>query len=91
MRLWKWAVGVLVLMVAFLVTSHSSQAQSNQVQSNQAPSNPIKATGKPLFKVAVPPRPKVTFPRHSAFHPQAPNIHTHPPKKNKSWWPFGHK
>lgn len=41
--------------------------------------------------VALPPRKTFSFPKSSLFRPKAPNIHTHPPKKSKLWYPFGHK
>jgi hypothetical protein len=41
--------------------------------------------------VAIFPRKSVTMARKSGFRPTPPNIHTRPPKKSSSWWPFGHK
>jgi hypothetical protein len=103
MRLWTGSSGVGVLMIAFLIATRSAMAQTPAAGENIRLIGPAKSTGfspigaatssadQAISTVALPMHNSIGFPRNSAFHPKAPNIHTRPKKKNTSWWPFGKK
>ncbi len=106
MRRWTWSVEVGVLVVAILIATRSAVAAApnasltpiepassrslfDRLTSPLASAHSSKNV--PIQTVALPPRTAITFPKKSGFRPAAPNIHTHPPKKSKLWYPFRKK
>jgi hypothetical protein len=106
MRRWTWSVAVVVVafliaartalaeapnagMSLTPIESASSGSLFNHLTSPLAAAH--SSTNQPILTVAIPPRTSINFPKKSGFRPKPPNIHTRPVKKNKTWWPFGHK
>jgi hypothetical protein len=103
---WSLGVGVVVVAFLIATRSAKAEAPSAGVSFTPIESatpgslfnrlaSPLGAahssTDNPIQAVALFPRKSVTLARKSGFRPTPPNIHTHPPKKSSSWWPFGHK
>jgi hypothetical protein len=104
MRRWTWSLGVSVVVVAFLIGMRCARGEAPSAEmsikpiESATPANfisrlvsPHSSTDSSIQTVAILPRKSVNFPKSSLFRPKAPNIHAHPPKKSKMWYPFGHK